>query len=474
MSLRPRSIRVRLTLWYATVLAIILAGFSVAVYFFVRSSLLHEIDERSEQSLAVIQRLVAEDPQDGAEIEEHNIVSLFAVLQDGSPGYTSDAWEKLALPEPSSIAAKPSLWRWQSASGGSYAIASAVSKASDPPLTLLVAIDESPVLDHLRTLRLVLLLGFPAAIAAAMLGGSWLARRLLAPVGAMADAAAGITAERLSDRLPIENPDDEFGRLAGVFNQTLGRLQDAFLRLRRFTSDASHELRTPLTALRSVGETSLRAPHFHDQCRDTIVSMLEESERLTQLVDGLLVLTRESTEAYRARFAPVDVGKLAGEVVDLLRALAEEKDQRLDLVVECPAAVHGDRSTLRQALVNLVDNAIKYTQRGGSIRVCVRADEPNEVVAQVTDTGPGIAQEHCQKVFERFYRVDDGRSRASGGAGLGLAIARWAVELNGGSIELVSAPGKGSSFWIRLPRASNTPTPLTDAAGPHSPHGDPA
>ena len=292
MSLRPRSVRVRLTLWYAAALALILAGFSVAVYFFVRASLLHEIAERSEQSLAVIQRLVAEDPADGAEIEEHNIVSLFAVVQDGAEGYTSAAWKRLELPEPASVVAKPRLWRWQSASGGSFVIASATSTAAAPPLTLLVAIDEGPVLEHLRTLGFVLLLGFPAAIAAAVLGGMWLARRLLAPVGAMADAAAGITAERLAERLPIEDPEDEFGRLAGVFNQTLSRLQDAFVRLRRFTSDASHELRTPLTALRSVGETSLRSPQFHDQCRETIVSMLEESERLTQLVDGLLVLTR--------------------------------------------------------------------------------------------------------------------------------------------------------------------------------------
>lgn len=459
MNLDPRSVRVRLTLWYACALAVILAGFSVTVYFFVRASLLHEIDERSEQSLAVIQRLVAEDPQDAAEIEEHKIVSLFAVLQDGAPGYTSAAWQEQGLPEPSSIASEPRLRRWQSGSGHGFAIASAVSAAADPPLTILVAIDENTVLEHLHTLAFVLLLGFPVAIAASVLGGSLLARRLLAPVGAMADAAACITAERLSDRLPIEDPEDEFGRLAGVFNQTLARLQDAFLRLRRFTTDASHELRTPLTALRSVGETSLRAPHFHDQCRETIVSMLEESERLTQLVDGLLILTRESTEAYRARFAPVDLGRLATEAVELLRALAEVKEQQLDSVVDGVSLVHGDRNTLRQALINLVDNAIKYTPRGGTIRVCVRSDGANEVVAQVTDTGPGIAAEHREKVFDRFYRVDDGRSRSTGGAGLGLAIARWAVELNGGRIELESEPGKGSSFRIRLPRAPAPATP---------------
>jgi heavy metal sensor kinase len=365
------------------------------------------------------------------------------------------------------VAGEPRLRRWQSASTHSYLLASAVTP--DPPLTVIVAVDEEPVLAHLRRLALVLLFGFPAAIAAAIAGGSLLAKRVLAPVGALADAAGRITADRLSERLPIGNLDDEFGRLAAVFNHTLARLEEAFERLRRFTADASHELRTPLTALRSVGEVALRAPDFHARCRDTIASMLEESERLTQLVEGLLVLTRESADGYRARSARVELGGLAAEVVELLRALAEEKDQHLDVCVEDALVVQADPGTLRQALINLVDNALKYTPRQGAIRVRIHAGDANDAIVEVSDDGPGIPPEHHARIFERFYRVDADRSRATGGAGLGLAIARWAVELNGGRIELQSAPGQGSTFRVRIPRAlpaaTTSPSSPTSRAG---------
>jgi heavy metal sensor kinase len=453
LKLPLRSVRVRLTLGYACALGVLLACFSAAVFLVVRASLLHELEERAEQNLAVIQGLVVEDPDEADEIDEHGIVPLFAILRDGAESYVSSAWRRQGLPEPASIAGGPESRRWRSDAGVSYVIASA-SDASAEPTTVLVAVEEAEVLELLRTLGIVLLLGFPVAVLGALLGGSLLAKRLLTPVGAMAEAAGRITAERLSERLPIDDPDDEFGRLAGVFNQTLARLEDAFERLRRFTGDASHELRTPLTALRSVGDVALRVPDFHAVCRETIVSMLEESERLTQLVDGLLMLTRESTETYRARFAPVDLGALSSEVVELFRALAEEKDQRLESLAEEPAVVHGDRGTLRQAIVNLVDNALKYTPRGGAIHVCTRVDS-HDAIVEVADDGKGIAEVHRERVFERFYRVGDDRSRETGGVGLGLSIARWAVELNRGQIELESAPGKGSTFRLRVPRATH-------------------
>jgi heavy metal sensor kinase len=452
LRLRLRSVRVRLTLGYAFALGVLLACFSAAVYLVVRASLLHELEERAEQSWAVIQELVAEEPEQAQELDEHGIVPLFAILRDGAESYTSSAWRRQGLPEPETIADGPRLRRERSDAGLSYVIAGA---GEDPgePLTIFVAVEEAEVLEHLQTLGIVLILGFPVALVGALVGGSLLTKRLLSPVGAMAKAAGNITAERLSERLPIDDPDDEFGRLAGVFNQTLARLEGAFERLRRFTGDASHELRTPLTALRSVGEVALRAPDFHQGCRETIISMLEESERLTQLVEGLLMLTRESTEIYRARFASVELNSLSSEVVELFRALAEEKDQRLEFIGEGTAVVQGDRGTLRQAIVNLVDNALKYTPRGGSIRVRARVT-PEDAIVEVADDGTGIAEAHREKIFERFYRVGDDRSRATGGFGLGLAIARWAAELNRGHIELRSAPGEGSTFLLCIPRGA--------------------
>jgi heavy metal sensor kinase len=471
LSFRPRSVRLRLTLWYAGALALLLAAFSGTVYVLVRASLLHEVEERAEQSLAVMERLLVDDPSGIDEIEEHGVVTCFAVLVPGEAARASTGWRREGLPDPATVAARSGNTRVTSGSGRRFATAHGTHAGPAGPLTIVVAVDEEPVLAHLRTLALVLLVGFPAAIVGAVVGGSLLAKRALAPVGTMADAAARITAERLSERLPVGNADDEFGRLASVFNQTLARLEDAFERLRRFTADASHELRTPLTALRSVGEVALRAPDFHASCRDTVESMLEESERLTRLVDELLMLTRESTEAYRARFAPVDVGELTRGVVELFRALAEEKGQRISVAVECPHTVTGDASTLRHALINLVDNAVKYTPRGGSIAVAVRANQAGDVLVEVADTGPGIAPEHHAQVFERFYRVDEDRSRITGGAGLGLAIARWAADLNGGTVELDSTPGAGSTFRLRVPSGLAITSNRATGAGPTLPTG---
>jgi heavy metal sensor kinase len=262
----------------------------------------------------------------------------------------------------------------------------------------------------------------------------------------MAATARRITAESLAERLPVENPEDEFGRLATVFNDTLSRLQDSFERLRRFTADASHELRTPLTAIRSVGEVALQSQRDPAAYREVIGSMLEEVDRLTRLVENLLTLTRAESGRIQPRREAVDVGVLATSVADHLRILAEEKDQRLSVDVHGDVKAECDPATLRQGLVNLVDNAIKYTPAKGLIDVDVTHGPSGEVVVEVRDTGPGIPAQHRERVFERFYRVDAARARESGGMGLGLAIARWAVEANGGRIELESEEGQGSVF----------------------------
>jgi signal transduction histidine kinase len=225
--------------------------------------------------------------------------------------------------------------------------------------------------------------------------------------------------------------------------------------VRRFTADASHELRTPLTAMRSVGEVALREGRDPERYEETIASMLEETDRLTRLVDGLLLLTREGRAAYRKRFERFDLAALVQESVDLLKVLAEEKEQRAVLHLEPETFVTGDRTTLRQAVVNLIDNAIKYTPRGGTIFASVSMPDAACALIEVADEGPGIPAEHREKVFERFYRVEEGRGRATGGVGLGLAIARWAVELHQGSIELAPESKNGSTFRVRLPLASS-------------------
>jgi signal transduction histidine kinase len=222
--------------------------------------------------------------------------------------------------------------------------------------------------------------------------------------------------------------------------------------MRRFTADASHELRTPLTAMRSVGEIGLRAKRESAEYREIIGSMLEEVDRLSLLVDRLLTLSRADTGDSMLAMDRVDLGELAEEVTAQLDVLAEEKQQSLSVKVDGRSSCIGDRMVLRQALLNLVDNAIKYSPVGGRITVRVSRSVEGAAILDVSDTGPGIPAEQQQRVFDRFYRVDRSRSRENGGGtGLGLSIARWAVEVNGGQLTLENRDEPGATFRITLP-----------------------
>jgi signal transduction histidine kinase len=224
----------------------------------------------------------------------------------------------------------------------------------------------------------------------------------------------------------------------------------SFDQLRRFTDDASHELRTPLTVLRSVGEVALTAHHDEEGYREVLGSMLEEVDHLTRLVDTLLTLARADAGKTRLQLEPLDLGALVRDVVTHLSVLAEERGQRVENVVGGPVEVRGDRVVLRQAIVNLVDNAIKYSPEGSSIRVraCVI---PMGAVVEVADEGPGIPEPHRERIFDRFHRIDRGRSREKGGTGLGLALVKWAAETHGGRIELSCGEAGGSSFRLVIP-----------------------
>jgi signal transduction histidine kinase len=224
----------------------------------------------------------------------------------------------------------------------------------------------------------------------------------------------------------------------------------SFSELRRFTADASDELRTPLTALQAVGEAALRSNDGDTKSlREALSSMLEETRRLSDPVERLLLLARADIDAALPSLQEVELEGLVREVRETLLVLAEDKKQLIEVQAE-KLLVWADREFLRLALLNLVDNAIRYSQKGSSISLHVRRTE-NRAIVEVIDQGPGIAPEHQQKIFERFYRVDKARSRASGGAGLGLSITRWAVEGQGGRIELESESGQGSLFRIVMP-----------------------
>jgi heavy metal sensor kinase len=321
---------------------------------------------------------------------------------------------------------------------------------SDARIIIQVARSEERMRSQLSDLALILLLGLPLAVAVAGLGGYVLARRALDPIERMTDHARTITAERLSDRLPVDNPEDEMGRLATVFNETLGRLQASFEQMRRFTADVSHELRTPLTAIRSVGEVGLREKRTDEAYRSIIGSMLEEVDRLTGLVDRLLVLSRAEIGHVKLAVEPIDLRELAENVVSHLGVLAEEKQQSIRIEASGKPRCLGDRVMLRQALINLVDNAIKYSPVGGQISI--RASESaTGAVLDVSDNGPGIDAESPSMIFDRYYREHSAASGEVGGAGLGLSIAKWVVEVNGGELSLERGNGAGCTFRMKLP-----------------------
>jgi heavy metal sensor kinase len=318
------------------------------------------------------------------------------------------------------------------------------------PDHVVAASPEERVEQQLGEILVVLVLGLPVVVVLAGVGGYVLARRALAPIDHLAAESRRITADRLHERLSVPNAHDEIGRLAAVINGTFARLESSFEQLRRFTADASHELRTPLSVIRGIGELGLRETRTPAEYKEAMGSMLEEVDRLTRLVDTLLQLSRGDAGTVRLSRGVVDLGDLARDVASSLSVLAEERRQRLDVASAANVRVLADRPVLRDAVTNLVDNAIKYSPEGSTITIRVDGG-PEQATMTVADEGAGVPPEHRDRIFDRFYRIDEGRAREMGGTGLGLAIAKWAVEANGGQVVLEPA-GKGSVFRISLPR----------------------
>jgi heavy metal sensor kinase len=462
----PKHIRTRLTLWYVLVLAALLVSFSVGTSLLLVWHLKQQLGVHAVEDLETVEGLLylADDGKLRLRDNYHNhpesrLVQerLLEILSpDGTLLFRNDRLANRALGGPPYTGEGVGGYSERSlrlSDGTRVRLVSRRHTLEGRDVVIRLAYSEEPIWQHLEDMILVFSLALPVALALAGLAGYKLAQRALAPVEAMARQAERITSERLHERLPAQNDDDELGHLARVFNTTLGRLEQSFEQLRRFTSDASHELRTPLAAIRSVGEVGLQKDGSREQFRDIVGSMLEETNRLTRLVDALLTISRADAGQIDLQRAPIAVLELLRESTELLGVLMEEKKQRLILEGDSAAVIQGDRVFLRQALVNLVHNAVKHSPIGGSIAVSVWQKEAGLIEIEVADSGPGIPPEHQARVFDRFYRVDPSRSSAVGGAGLGLAIAKWVVQAHGGEIQLRNAAEKGCVFWIRLPAA---------------------
>ena len=419
----PRTLRVRLTAWHVAVMVVVLAIYAAAVLLIVTRNASRALDARLRSDFRWAAGMAEREPDGSLSWFEGDPWSeespwLQVWTLDDTLIYRTAVARRLPVPESEalldrtdgrivSVASQPAPFR----------ILGRRTVIGGDAVVVQVGRSEALMRQEVGDAALVLLLGLPLSVAAAGLGGYYLARGALEPIAHMTERARAITASRLGERLPIDNPDDELGRLAAVFNETLGRLDSSFTQMRRFTANVSHELRTPLTAIRSVGEVALREPRDAASYRAVVESMLEEADRLSGLVDRLLTVSRaDSGDRARARDA-IDLADLADNVAGHLGVLAEEKEQALVVLRDGRPACRGDRIVLRQAVINLVDNAIKYTPAGGRIEVRVSAANGSAVL-EVADTGPGVPEHHAPPPVRPAVsrgRIGCGGSRGDGG-----------------------------------------------------------
>jgi heavy metal sensor kinase len=296
----------------------------------------------------------------------------------------------------------------------------------------------------------------PVVVVLAVGGGFFLVKRALLPVDRIVASAERISSQNLSERLPVARTGDELERLSIALNNMVQRLDDAFQYSRRFMADASHELRTPLTVLRGELESFIQEPALAPEWRERLGSALEEVERLGSIVEGLFAISRLDAGEAAAEWVKLDLARLAAATADQMSLLAEDKNIQVTCAAAEPVWVEGDQARLKQVVVNLLDNAIKYTLQGGTIALTVSAINSHAVL-EVADNGIGIPAEALPRVFDRFFRVDKARSRELGGAGLGLSIVKSICAAHHGRVEASSTPGQGSCFRVELPLASTTP-----------------
>ena len=451
------SIRARLTGWYSVALFLMLVVYATATYWAVRHEFFESLEDQLHDDFESAEGFLVpaadghivwasdryHDPDDDAD----RGIDVWAA--SGEPIYRSGA--STAIP-PVALASASATPRYESLTvgGRAWRTVTGTTLVGGRSVVMRVSRSEDRLRSQLAEILVVLVLGLPLVVGLAGIGGYVLARRALTPIDHLATDARRITADRLHERLSAQNPNDEIGRLTTVINEAFARLEASFDQLRRFTADASHELRTPLAVIRGIGEMELRETRTPAEYRDAIGSMLEEVDRLTNLVDTLLRLSYGDAGTVRLAPETLDLSALVREVAASLGILAEDRNQRLDVNADDSVLTTVDRLVAREAITNIVDNAIKYGPKGSRVRIRVHSDG-GQAVIEVSDEGPGIAPEHRKRIFDRFFRIDEARSRASGGTGLGLAIAKWAVDVNGGTIAVDTAPGGGALFRITLP-----------------------
>jgi heavy metal sensor kinase len=352
---------------------------------------------------------------------------------------------------PAPRAGTQALRRRQELPDGRALLIAAVRAGEDPAYIVEVGVSTAAIAALLRQILWLTAMGLPIMVVLAVSGGYLLVKRALAPVESMAGKAELITHHNLAQRLPVVRTGDELERLAISLNHMISRLDDAFQQSKRFAADASHELRTPLTVLRTELENLARNPQPGPDPYERLGSLLQPVERLSKTVERLFALSRLDAGEAQTEWIAIDLGELVATTVDQMLLLAADKGIKVSCDAQERVVVTGDRSRLKQIVVNLLDNAIKYTPAGGAVHLRVTVSD-GQAVLSVEDSGIGIPAEALPHVFERFYRVDTTRSAETGGAGLGLAIVKTICDAHGAVVRVASALGRGSSFQVTFPR----------------------
>jgi two-component system, OmpR family, heavy metal sensor histidine kinase CusS len=452
-------IRIRLAFAYCAVFLVVIAALEITAYISVRAAIHSIVDHELETRLAglddYLTRHIKVYPgrQLGEALKIHPAFQpdlLRIQTEDGVLKLNGNAFHRLSLPPFS-----PTVSILTTGDAGRMLRILMVSRRIDGTIYhLAMATDLLFSAKILGRLWLLMVVSLPLVLLIAGAAGYWISGRAIAPVSDIIAAARSMDSSRLSERIAVPPTGDEIQQLAETMNGMLARIEDGFQRIRQFNANASHELRTPLAIIRANAEVALldRADKSGRSARDALRRILKEAERDTVLLEDMLQLARADAPIERMPRKLIDLrASLAAACADV-RPLAEARGLELRVTsVDAACPSEGDEEQLRRLWLILLDNAVKYTARGGSILACAATTADGRPFVAVMDTGIGIAREHHARIFEPFYRVDKARSRDEGGAGLGLALARHIATAHSAVFDLESELGRGSRFCVTLP-----------------------
>ena len=477
--MRP-PIRLRMTLWYATLLAAVILALAAFLVVRLRADIVSGVD----RNLVPAAGQIAHDyRQEGIPEFADSAGTVLHGERAAAQLLGPQATVATTFGDP--VSGRPMLVRADLArviAGATVARTRALDRHAAPfrvvarPVTrrglraaVVVAQSLAPMQASTHSILVLLALAIPVAVLATAAAVWWLARRSLRPIARITQTATAIGATSLGERVPDPRTHDEVAELAGAFNTMLDRIERAVLGQRRLVADASHELRTPLAAMRSEIDVSLHADELPLAAAAVLASAREEVDRMSRTVEDLLTLAAADEGMSIIVAEPADLGEVATAAVAALRGWALEHDVALVLEADGAAPIMGDPEQLRRAARNLTENAIRYTPAGGTVRVTCTTHGPMAVI-DVRDEGPGIPPELHDRIFERFFRADPSRERATGGSGLGLAITRHIAEAHGGSVHVRTLP-QGSAFALSVPLDRHGRAPIAELSGSHAvPH----